>query len=139
MADKSLNLYRGLAAVPPAGTWVTLFTTNPTQDHPTDHSAVEWGPPRVRVYPNTGAGAPFWSAPADLTIFERSISNLGALQWLTIALTVSPSAMIGVGVFDAATGGNLLTWYPLDAIDVFTRADGETVVFGTNTVSITAD
>lgn len=137
MADKALGLYKGVQAQPPTGTWVTLFTTNPVIDHATDHEAVEWGPARVRVYVDSGAGSPSWSAISDLTPTVRQISNVGSIQWTSIVLDVSPSTIIGIGVFDAATGGNLLTWEEIE--EPFEREDDGSVVFSGGTVKITGD
>lgn len=136
-ADKDLNLLRAVAASPFDQTWVSLFTTNPTADHPTLHGAVEWGPPRIRVFPNSAAGSPHWSEPSDLTAFVRYIGNVGSLVWSSITLSSSPGTVIGVGVFDSSTGGNLLTWNVLD--QNVAVADGENHVFGTNDLKITGD
>jgi|DEB0MinimDraft_6_1074348.scaffolds.fasta_scaffold00629_8 hypothetical protein len=135
MADKALNLYRAETATP-VETWVTLFTTNPTADHPTAHGAIEWGPGRVRVYPNSSLGSPHWSEPADFTNRVRVIRNVGSVLWSNVALTVSPATVIGVGVFDAETNGNLLTW---DEIDPHVVSDGESRTIGTAELLIKGD
>jgi len=139
MADKALNLYRGFSASPVVATYVTLFTTNPVRDHPTLHSAVEWGPARVLVYPTGLAGAPYWSAPEDDDPEQRirSISNVGSVLWSSITLTTSPSTIVGVGVFDALTSGNLLTWDVINPSVVVT--DGESHTFGTRELKIKGD
>jgi hypothetical protein len=129
MADKNLNLYKGIAASPVSQTWLTLFTTNPTADHPTAHGAVEWGPPRVRVYPNSGAGFPHWGDPYDVTAQKRGIQVNGNVTWASIVLTVSPSTVLSAGIYDAASGGNLLDWYPLQSSVVV--EDGESHTFAT--------
>lgn len=128
MADPALGLYKGLPAQPVDQMWVTLFTTNPTVDHGTSHGAVEWGPPRKRIFPDSGAGSPSWGAIFDYSPTVRAIQNSGSISWLSITLTVSPSTMIGIGYFDAATGGNLLTWYPIPLADRITKSDGQDVV-----------
>jgi len=137
MADKALNLYKGLSATPVSATWVTLFTTNPSSDHPTAHAAVEWGPPRVRVFPNSGAGSPHWGDPEDFTQQIRMIRNVGSISWGSITLTVSPSILVGVGVFDAASGGNLLTWDVISPVRTVT--DGESHTIGTQDFKIKGD
>lgn len=129
MADKNLNLYRGMVASPPSQTWVSLFTTNPTADHPTAHGGVEWGPARVRVYPDSGSGFPYWGAPSDLSPTVRQIVVQGSIGWSAITLTVTPSTVVGVGVFEAVSGGDLLDWWPLTTTVVV--ADGESHSFGT--------
>jgi hypothetical protein len=139
MSDKALGLYKGQGATPVAGTWVTLFTTNPTVDAPTSNGAVEWGPARVRVFTDSGAGSPSWSAISDLSPTVRQISNVGSIQWSSLVLTVSPSTIVGVGVYDAATSGNLLTWQPIPEDEQFSREDGESVVLKTGAVKITAE
>lgn len=137
MADKALNLYKDLTPTSIPQTWVTLFTTSPTADHPTSHGAVEWGPSRIRVFPNSGAGSPFWSDPFDDTVFIRAIQNSGSIIWNSITLTVSPSVVLSIGVFDAQTTGNLLTWDLLT--DPITVTDGEDRTFGTGTLKIRGD
>lgn len=136
MADKALNLYRALQATP-VDTYVSLFTTLPTADHPTAHGAVEWGPARVRVYPNSLAGSPYWSAPSELTDFVRYIYNVGSISWSSVTLTTSPSTVLGAGVFDALTDGNLLTWYTLTEDVIVT--DGANHTFGTADFKIKGD
>lgn len=137
MADKALSLYKGLQASPASATWCGLFTTNPTADHPTAHGGVEWGPARVRVFPNSGAGSPYWSDPADEDSFIRYITNVGSVLWSSITLTTSPSTVRGVGVWDAQTSGRLLTWYQL--VEEIIVADGEDRLFGSGTLKIRGD
>lgn len=138
MADRALRLYKAETPTPVGQTWVSLFTTNPTTDTPTSNGAVEWGPPRIRVFPNAGAGTPSWSEPQDSDDpLVREIVNVGSVQWATITLTVSPNSVIGVGVYDAATAGNLLTWAAITPL--VPVADGESHVFGTGQLSIEGD
>jgi hypothetical protein len=49
---------------------------------------------------------------------------------------VSPATVIGVGVFDAETNGNLLTW---DEIDPHVVSDGESRTIGTAELLIKGD
>lgn len=139
MADKALGLYKGITAHPVSQMWVTLFTTNPSIDHGTSHAAVEWGPPRKRIFPDSGAGSPSWGAIFDYSTTVRAIQNSGSVSWTSIALTVSPSTMVGVGYFDAATGGSLLTWYPIPLADQFTKLDGQDVVIAPTGLKILED
>ena len=134
VADRALKLYKGIDAASFSATWVSVFTTPPSADLPVAHGAFEWGPPRIRVFPDSGAGSPHWGDPVDDTVFVRKISNVGSLQWLSITLTVSPSTVLSFGIFDAATGGNLLTWGTLDASLIV--ADAQDIVLATGTVQI---
>lgn len=136
MSDKGLNLYRGQSASPPTEMWVGLFTTRPTADAPlaANHGGIEWGPARVRIYPDSGSGSPFWDAPQDESATVRVIKNGGSLVWLSITLTTSPSTVVAWGLFDASTGDNLLTWGDLTESKVV--ADGEDHVIGTGDLSI---
>lgn len=137
MADKALNLYNGVAASPPPETWVSLFTSAPTSDIPTGHGGVEWGPARKQIHRNSTGLAPRWSLPAAANPTEQQIQNVGAVQWLSISLTVSPSIVIAFGIWDAPSGGNLLTWDFLDA--PVTVTDAENRVFGTGDLKVKAD
>lgn len=137
MADKALNLYNGLAPTPPAETWVGIFISNPTVDHPTAHGGVEWGAGRVRVYPSSSALSPRWTEPADFDDQRRFIQNAGSIVYSSIALTTSPSTVLAFGVFDASVGGNLLTWDELQtSLEV---ANGEDRAFGTGDLKIRGD
>ena len=139
MADKGLNLYNGLVAQPPLETYVGIFTTAPTVDDPLAavHLGVEWGPARIRVFPNSSLSAPRWGLPEDFTDQIRQITNLGSLSWASIGLTSSPSTAVAFGVFDSLTGDNLLSWGPLNEALIVT--DGEDRVFGTGDLRIQGD
>jgi len=138
MADKALNLYNGLVAQPAVEMWLSLFTTSPTADHPTAHGGVEWGPARTQIFANGDVlGPPNWSVPSDLTSTVRYIANEGSVQWINVTLTTSPSTVLAVGVWDASSGGNLLTWDTLENSAIVT--DAEDRVFGTNDLKITGD
>jgi hypothetical protein len=139
MADKALELYKGQNAEAVDQTWVSLFTTNPTVDHATSHGAVEWGPARIRVHPDSGSGSPSWSAIFDYSTEKRAFDNVGSIIWSSISLTVSPSTIVGIGVFGAETGGDLLTWQPIPADEQFSREDGGSVVLKPGAVTITAE
>lgn len=137
MADKALNLYNGQTPTPPTETWVGLFTTAPTVDHPTAHLGVEWGAGRGRVYPNGDPGSPNWTLPTDFDSARRFIQNSGSIVFSSITLTTSPSTVVAFGVWDASAGGNLLTWDLLTSS--VTVLDGEDRAFGTGDLKIRGD
>ena len=139
VADKCLRLFRNETPTPFAETWVSLFTTNPTDDHPTAHGAVGWGPGRVRVFPDSGSGSPYWTEPEDSSsepATKRVIRNVGSLNWDSITLTTTPSTIVGIGIYDDETAGNLLEW---DTITSKIVADGEDHSIGTAALEIEAE
>lgn len=135
-ADLGLNLYRGQVASPLTEMWISLFTTSPTADKPlaVDHGGIEWGPGRVRIYPDSGSGTPYWLPPEDESDTLRFIRNAGSLIWLSVTLTTSPSTVLSWGLFDAETDGNLRTWGMLEESVVV--ADGENHTIGTGDLKI---
>lgn len=113
--DNILNLMKGTAW--PAGTggwgvtptttntWVGLFTTNPTTDATVTYTGTEvTGGSYARVAVANASG---WSAISTVGTASQ-ISNAGVITFPTP--TVSWGTVIGVGIFDAATTGNLLWW-----------------------------
>lgn len=138
-ADASLNRYRNIAAPAVAQTWATLFTSNPAVDAPdaATHLAVEWGPARVRIFPDSGSGSPYWSEPQSFSDQVRQIVNQGGVGWTAVTLTTSPALVVGFGIYDQQTDGNLLTWGVVTpGINVVT---GGSYVLGTGQLKIRGD
>lgn len=136
-ADRALELYKGTDAAGFSATWVDLFFTAPTADTATSNGSVAWGGGRRRVFPNSGAGSPYWSDPADDTSSVRFIRNVGSLQWLSITVTGGSGIVVAFGIYDASTGGNLLTWGTL--AEQVAVADGQDFVIGTGAMKIKGD
>ncbi len=112
--DNILNLMKGTnwpagtggwGLTSPATTYVGLFTTNPTTDATVSYTGTEVsGGSYARVAVTSSSG---WSAISTVGTLSQ-ISNAGVITFPTP--TVSWGAVIGVGIFDAATTGNLLWW-----------------------------
>jgi|TARA_R110000824_G_scaffold75309_2_gene191204 hypothetical protein len=137
-----LNLFLNSATSPFGSTWVTLFTTNPTSDgtgssYPDTY--VEWGisGSRVRVY-NDQLTDPYWTAPAvDSEPNKMEIHNSTTVGWTAIAGLSVGETVKGVGIFNAATGGNLLYWDMLTTER--TVLNGDTYQFLAGTLQVRED
>lgn len=105
-------LFRTQAAYKPAAIYIGLFTVLPTDAG----GGTEWSNGRQAV---TQADAQ-WNAPAGT---PRSISNVNDITWATVG---TGATVVGWGVFDNSTAGNLLGWY--DCTDKVVNA-GDTVKF----------
>ncbi len=93
----------GLTA--PATTYVGLFTTNPSTDATVSFTGTEvTGGSYARVAVTSASG---WTALA--TIGTSSETHNNAIITFPTP-TVSWGTVIGVGIFDASTAGNLLWW-----------------------------
>jgi hypothetical protein len=113
--DNLLNLMKGTAwpagtggwgvTPPTTNTYVGLFTTNPTTDATVSYTGTEvTGGSYARVAVANASG---WSAISTVGSLSQ-ISNAGIITFPTP--TVSWGTIIGVGLFDAVTTGNLLWW-----------------------------
>jgi len=108
-----LNLMKGTTwpttgawGAAPATTYVGLFTTAPTTDASASYTGTEVSGgayARVAVTSSTG-----WSAITGGSTAPSQISNAGIITFPTP--TVSWGTILAVGIFDAATTGNLLWW-----------------------------
>ncbi len=90
----------------PVTTYVGLFTTNPTSDVSTANGSTEVsGNAYARVAVTSSSG---WSAISTGSGTIRQISNSGVITFPTPS--ASWGTIIGVGVFDSLTTGQLLWW-----------------------------
>ena len=99
-ADKVLDHLLGRTAYTMPTVWVGLFTTDPTEPAGTGGVEVSGGAyVRVQLSPNTAAAASGSAVSnADVTWPQATVA------WGTI---------LGLGLFDAASAGNLLASGPL--------------------------
>lgn len=134
-AREALARYNNVAAAGHSGTWVSLLIDAPDTDTPSAYS--EWTGGRVRVFPDSGGGSPYWSSPASEDSFQEEIHNVGSIAWNSVSLPGGPEIVVAAAVFDAASGGNMISWDSLSASR--TVADGESVVFATGQFKITED
>lgn len=120
LSDKILDsLFRTLAAYKPAGIYIGLFTTLPTNDAMA--SAVEASGGNYARQQVTQADAQ-WNAPAAGSV-GRKISNVNDITWASVTWT---GTVLGWGIFDAATAGNCLFWF--DSANLVVNS-GDTVRF----------
>jgi hypothetical protein len=95
----------------PTTTYVGLFTTNPTSDVSTANGSTEVsGGSYARVAVTSSSG---WSAIGAGSGTVRQISNAGIITFATP--TANWGTVIGVGVFDSLTTGQLLWWAAITA------------------------
>jgi hypothetical protein len=108
-----LNLMKGTTwpgsgawGAAPATTYVGLFTTAPTTDASASYTGTEvTGGAYARVAVTSASG---WSAITGGSTAPSQISNSGVITFPTP--TVSWGTVVAIGIFDAATNGNLLWW-----------------------------
>ncbi len=85
--------------------WVGLFTTNPTSNAATSNGSTEVS---GNAYARQGITSGSWTGPtASGTSYQLTNTNVITFP------TPTPSGwgtIIGVGIFDASTSGNLLMW-----------------------------
>ena len=109
-----LNLLKGTTWPTAAGAWqapvttyyVGLFTTNPTSDAATSNGSTEVSGGGYARQPITASSG--WSAIVSGSGSSTQISNGAVITFPTP--TVSFGTVIGVGIFDASTTGNLWLW-----------------------------
>jgi hypothetical protein len=129
LSDKMLNWLKGTAfGTAPTTVYVALFTTNPTADDGT--SAVEVSGnnySRVAITTSSGFSALSGTNP-------RQISNSGTVTFPTPS--GSWGAVIGIGIYDASTAGNLLYW---NSISSQTIGSGVVASFAASALVFTDD
>jgi hypothetical protein len=109
-----LNLLKGTTWPTAAGAWqapvttyyVGLFTTNPTSDAATSNGSVEVSGSAYARQPITASSG--WSAIVAGAGQSTQISNSAIITFPTPS--GSWGTIIGVGIFDASTAGNLWLW-----------------------------
>lgn len=120
--------FRGQNKTAPAGTWLALFTTDPT-DAGTGTEVSGGSYARVKVNVD-GSTQPYWNAPSN-----GSVNNNGTVQYPQA--TANWGTVSHVGVYDSASGGNLIAHGALDtpqSIDL-----GDTALFDNGQISVAID
>lgn len=116
-------LFGGVALAAPSSLWLALFTTAPDTGTPVEPS----GNGYARAgYANVAAA--FGPAAAGAT------SNVGTIAFPKAS--GSWGSIVGIGVYDASSGGNLWLWRPAS---LGTVASGETVVVAAGGLALTLD
>lgn len=126
LEDKWLRMLSGGAAFTPPATYVALFTAAPSDSGGgTEVSGGSYA--RVQVNQD-GATQPYWNTPVD-DGGPQLIDNNGAITFPQA--TGNWGTVVAVGVYDAATGGNLLyhgtltTSKTIETNDTFIFDDGD--------------
>lgn len=114
----------------PANTYVALFTTAPTSDAGTGGTEVPFTSAYARV-PIASSG---WSAISGGGTVAEQISNSGVVTFATP--TGSWGTIVAVGLYDAATAGNLLYFATITSQAITT---GVVASFAIGALVITAD
>ena len=110
--DKALSVLTGSTVTGAPATFVNLLTALPDDDDnvsggdPT--GTEEWDVDRVSVTLSS------ISSEGD----KRYVSNVGALQWVNTDLSASSKTLLGIGIWDASSGDNLLYWKAFDTAKV---------------------
>jgi hypothetical protein len=111
-----LNLIlRGMVFVPPATTYLALFTADPTDANLTANELVNTGYVRQLIGSTTA-----WTAPA-LGTGGQQVQNVN--QVIFGALAAAGATITHIGIYDAATAGNLLYHTPLAVPKVLNVGD----------------
>lgn len=122
-----LNLtLRGTALTPPSGTHLALFTTDPTDAASGAEATGAW---YARQSIGLSSG---WTAPADSAGGKQSTN---ANQIAFGAVTGSSITVTHIGIFDAASGGNLL--YHSALVASKTLQVGDVLQFAANSIAVT--
>lgn len=116
------HIFRGRAFTAPSTIYVALFTANPSDSGGgTEVSA--GGYARVQVGPSDSA----WESTQGTTTAVASSGTGGATQNGSAITFGTPTAnwgtITGVGIFDAASGGNLLFWGALSVSKTVNNGD----------------
>lgn len=131
LENADLNWLKGTTFLTaPTTVYVALFTTNPTDDAGTSAVEVSGGSyARASITTSTG-----WSSISGAPSAPAQISNSGTITFATP--TGSWGTVIGFGIYDALTTGNLLYWGTLTSQVIST---GVVTTFAASALIITED
>jgi len=116
----------------PTTVYVGLFTTAPTTDASASYTGTEVsGNNYSRVAVTTSSG---WSAISGGSTTPSQISNAGVITFATPS--GSWGTILAVGIFDAATNGNLLWWATITSQAI---ASGVVASFAIGALVLTMD
>lgn len=132
-SDRVLDLFLGQTVTGAPATYVNLFVTNPAGDN---DAGTEWSLSRVQVYQQSSQGSPYWSGPASEGN-KRYVDNSGTISWTTAVGYTANETVVGIGIWDAETAGNLLYWKDLSVSR--TLAADEEIAFGTGALKVRED
>jgi hypothetical protein len=130
-SDRVLSLLLGTTVTGSPSTYVNLFTVNPPG---AGLSGTEWSMSRVQVAQTDPGTGPYWSGAPESFGNYRYISNQRTISWTTTAGYDDTQIIVGIGVWDAATGGNLLYWESFEINK--TLAVDEEIALGTGALKV---
>jgi hypothetical protein len=117
-------------STPPTTHYIALFTTNPTADDGTGAVEVSGGSyARASITASSG-----YSAISGSGTSPHQISNSGTVTFPTP--TGNWGTIIGIGIYDASTSGNLLYWNSITSQTINT---GVVASFAASALAITQD
>lgn len=109
------HIFRTASFTKPSALYVALFTVTPTAaGGGTEVSTTSTGYARVAINPADAN----WAAPVS---GNGTTSNVAAINFGTA--TGSWGTVVGYGIFDASTGGNMLTFGALTASKTINSGD----------------
>jgi hypothetical protein len=122
---------RGVAMPVPAGVYVAMCTSDPGDDNTTANEVQTSAMPAYARVNAAAAGTidTGWSAPAS------GVSSNAKAITFAANNGASPITINAIGLYDAATGGNLLYHAPLTSPK--TLQPGDVLSFGIGTLTIT--
>jgi hypothetical protein len=129
-------LLRGQPFTPPANTYIGLFTVAPT-DSTVATEVIGGSYARVAVASSLAnwAGTQAAASTTASTGTSGTTSNNGAITFPTA--TADWGTVVAFGIFDAASGGNLLIYAALTTSRTITN--GSTASFAPGTLSVQVD
>lgn len=127
-------LFRGASFTAPANLYIALYTTSPTDS--TSGTEVSGGNyARVQLNPSaTNWYSTQATTDATSTGTGGTTGNAATIAWNSVTWT---GTVVGVGILDASTGGNLLFYKSLATSK--TLAAGDSISFGTNALTVQID
>jgi hypothetical protein len=124
--NKVLELLVGKTAFSTPTAYVGLFTTNPTHEDGTGGVEASAG-----NYARKSTAGSDWNAAAD-----GSIDNVNDITFIECASS-NWGTILGFGIWDAASAGNMIAWADLDTSKEVTV--GDTFKFAAGDLTITAN
>lgn len=129
-------LFRGQSYAPPSTLYIALFTTVDNDANTgTEVSGNAYARASVASALTSWAGTQATGSVVVSSGTNGTTSNNGAITFPTPS--GSWGTVVGFGIFDAASGGNLLFWGPLSINKTINQ--GDTVTFPVNSLALQID
>ena len=131
LENSRMNWFKGTTYVAaPTTVYVALFTTAPTDDSGAGAVEVSGGSyARASITTSTG-----WSSISGAPSAPAQISNAGVITFATPS--ASWGTVLAIGIYDASTAGNLLTWGTITSQAI---GSGVVATFAINALVLTED